>query len=168
MTTGLPTYRRQLVSSDGGVEQQFTANVVHLDVGDEGTQIAFGDLVRSRGVPLRRGTLVHSLILQLPSAMGEGTASLELNDQGNTRDADTLAHCEPGRTHFRAHFRPGTGPFAGRVSLSEAIEILTDEPADDVRLDSVCVDFVPTNRQYALLRHELERCADLLQLSLSD
>jgi hypothetical protein len=166
----LPSYRPDLVAGEHGVEQRFTANVVHVDVGDEGTLIAFGDLVPSPGVPLRQGTPRHSLLLQLPPPVGEfaDLFTIELNDQGNTRDAATIAHCELGRTHFRALFHPGSGPYAGRVSLSPEIEILTDEPAEDVQLASVCVEFLATDRLYSALRRELERCADLARLSLSD
>jgi hypothetical protein len=169
-TSPLLPYSPELVNSADGVEQRFTANVVHIEAGDEGTLIAFGDLLRDPGVPLRQGTPRHSLLLQLPPAHGDGDGglSIELNDQGNTREADTLSHCELGRTHFRAAFRPGTGPFAGRVSLSPEIELFTDEPAEDAQLDSVCVEFEATDRQYALLRRELERCADLARLSLSE
>jgi hypothetical protein len=72
------TYRPALtVRLDGGIEQTFDANVVHVD--DE--VAAFGELVPDpdRGLPY--GTVVHSLLVHLGE---QGAEQIEFNDQGNS------------------------------------------------------------------------------------
>jgi hypothetical protein len=157
-------YRPALTSlPDGGFEQTFTANVVDVDDG----LIAFGELVPNdpRGLPY--GTVVHSLLIHLED---EEPSMIELNDQGNTVDADRVAHAELERGRLRLVFYQGDGPFAGRVSLDKSIDIFEDVAPDhavdvafkdyvsfdDVQLRAISVKLDIDDALFATVRKKLE------------
>jgi hypothetical protein len=147
---------------DGGIEQSFTANVVHV----EDALVAFGDVIpdAARGVPY--GTPVHSLFVHVGD---DGPKMIEFNDQGNTVYIDALRHAELARDHVRFVFHHGAGPFAGRVSLAEDIDVfedvLPDPDADDafskyhrfadVQLSAISVRFDGDDAHLDSLRKKL-------------
>jgi hypothetical protein len=155
-------YRPSLAErADGGYEQSFTANVVHAD----DALVAFGDLVPDavRGLPY--GTPVHSLLVHLSAGRPE---MIELNDQGNTVGAESVTRADLARDHVRIVFDRDAGPVAGRVSLSEEIELFEDvipDPDDetfseydrfeDVPLTSLCVRFDLDDARFEALREKL-------------
>ncbi len=114
-----PTYRSSLEAVDGGFEQSYTANVIHID--DE--LLAFGELVPDpqRGLPY--GTPVHSLMVHLER---KRPVTFELNDQANAVGASDVATIEVARTWMRIRFQSGRGPLPGRVSLAPEIELFRD------------------------------------------
>ncbi len=160
---GMKPYRPTLATGlDGGVEQSFMANVVHV----EDALIAFGDLIpdAARGLPY--GTPVHSLLVHLGD---DGPEMIEFNDQGNTVSVETVKHAELALDHVRFVFRPDAGPFAGRVRLAAEIEVFEDalpDPSandafsryqrfDDVQLTAICVRFDGDDARSSALREKL-------------
>lgn len=143
-------YRPTLTAlPDGGVEQAYDANVVHL----EDALIAFGEILPDdpRGLPF--GTPVHSLLVHC--ADGGAADMLELNEEGNTVDADEVARTELTADHVRFVFRDGAGPYPGRVGLSPEIEVFEDEEFDDVPLSSLLIRFTIDDAKLAELRRRL-------------
>jgi hypothetical protein len=114
-----PLYRAKLVAVEGGFEQSFGANVVHVE--DE--LVALGELVPDpkRGLP--HGTPVHSLLVHLER--GRPT-EYELNDQSNAVEAEAVIAVEVGPKALVVRFVNGRGPRPGRVLLSRAIELFRD------------------------------------------
>ncbi len=153
------TYRADLQPTDSGMEQSFTANVVHVEETGEGWLVALGDLSPPpEGQPINAGTPIHSLLLQLSDEPEYDT--VELNDQGNQRGiGQCVKRIELTATSLRVIFLEGQGPYAGRVSLSEELEFLEDEVADDVQLASVRVTFTPIAADPAMLEKALRESA---------
>jgi len=60
----LATYQPRIIERATGPEQRFDANILSVEGMDGATIVAFGDLVPQDGVPLNRGTPIHSLILR--------------------------------------------------------------------------------------------------------
>ena len=159
MAERLP-YRPHLVKrSTGGYEQQFAANIVHV----EDTLVAFGDLIPEEGLPLEQGIPRHSLLLHLSDS--EDDFMVEFNDQGNTCYGDSLSEIELGASELRLVF--SSGPLAGRVSLSSELEIFEDELPDrefgvgsfgDVQLESLLVSFSIDASRHSELERLLRGC----------
>lgn len=148
-TNEMKAYRPELTDlPDGGVEQSFHANVVHV----EDDLVAFGDLIpdTARGLPY--GTPVHSLLVH----MGEnGPEMIELNDQGNSVKVDAVEGMDLSRDQARFFFRENSGPCAGRVSLAKEIEVFTDMPFELVRLGALRVRFHVDDARFDSLRTKL-------------
>jgi hypothetical protein len=120
--SAMKPYRPTLADlPNGGVEQSFDANVVHVD--DE--LVAFGELLPdpTRGLPY--GTPIHSLLVHLGD---DGPEMVEFNDQENTIEVDAVERVELAPKHVRLHFRRGAGVVAGRVTLAPEIEVFEDVP----------------------------------------
>jgi hypothetical protein len=158
-------YRPTLATGpEGGVEQSFAANVVHV----EDDLVALGDLIPDdpRGLPY--GTPVHSLLVHLGD--GGRPEMIEFNDQGNSVSVGTVERTELSRERLRLVFRRGAGPFAGRVPLAEEIEVFEDvlpdpntndafskyDHFDQVQLTAVRVRFVIDGARFNELRKKLE------------
>jgi hypothetical protein len=161
-------YKPRLVEiEDGRFEQEFTANVVHVD----DVLVAFGELIPDPDRPLPAGTPVHSLMLHLPS--DEVPFMAEFNDQGNTRYGEDVEAIELGRTDLRVRF--SAGPYAGRVSYSEASDPFEDERPDgddrfefdwyerydDIDLASLRIRFDLDETRHAELKRQLARTGKL-------
>lgn len=146
-----PYAPRLAASAEGGFEQTFTANVVHVDE----DLVAFGDVLAdpARGLPF--GTPVHSLLVHYA---GGRPGEVERNDQHNAVGIDAVERIELSPDRLRIVFRADRGPFAGRVSLSEEIEVFDDvEPGRfaDVRLTALSVEFSADSQLLARLREKL-------------
>ena len=86
--------------------------------------------------------------------------TVEFNDQHNQRlIATEVERFELSPTSFRVTFVEGTGPLAGRVSLSAEIEFLKDDDIGEApTLTSVRVNFAPAPEKVAMLEKALRGC----------
>lgn len=141
-------YRPNLIDGPDGAEQSFTANVVAV----EEELVAFGDLLPDEERSLPHGTPVHSLLIHLGE---DGPELFEFNDQGNTVECEALARTELGRDRIRFVFHEAAGPWAGRVSLGEAIEVFEDEEYEDAQLGALTIVFDVDAPTHAALRTKL-------------
>jgi hypothetical protein len=93
---------------------------------------------------------------------------IEFNDQGNAVPVEALQRVLLAGDHVRFIFHRGAGPFAGRVSLAEDIEVFGDvlpDPSadgpfscsrfDEVQLTAICIRFDVDDARLDALRQEL-------------
>lgn len=129
-------------------EQRFAANIISV----QKRLIAFGELLRRPGKPLRFGTPIHTLLVH----MMPGQTLFEFNDQGNTRDTSDVERLEVTPTTLRIFFAAGRGPYSGRVSLSPQIEIFDRDAHIPAQLDSLLVELTATAAQVARIKECLQ------------